>query len=211
MNSAVIIFGAGGHGKVVLDAARSKGIAVDFLVDDHPNAPELLGCRVVNPHDPAWIALKQFRFIVAVGDNCQRARIYQRLIEKGGEPINVVHAAATVSPTVRLGAGILVCAGVVINPEAAIGNDCIINTSASVDHDCTVGEHVHLCPGVRLGGNVTVGNKTLLGLGAVVLPGMKIGEACVVGAGAVVNRNLPAYVVAYGVPARVHRQLALQV
>ncbi len=211
MSSPVIIFGAGGHGKVVLDAARSKGIAVDFVVDDHPSVSGLLGCKVVNAHDPAWIELNQFRFIVAVGDNWQRARIYQRLVEKGGQPINVVHSAATVSPTVRLGFGILVCAGVMINPEATVGNNCIINTSASVDHDCVVGEHVHLCPGVRLGGNVIVGAKTMMGLGAVALPGLKIGEGCVVGAGAVVNRDLPAYVVAYGVPACVHRQLALQI
>jgi sugar O-acyltransferase (sialic acid O-acetyltransferase NeuD family) len=205
MTKPFIIFGAGGHGEVVLDAARVAGMPVAWVVDDEPPGAEFMGARVLCGNDPQWIALRRFSFIVAVGDNRNRARVFQQLLDKGGTPVNVLHPAAIMSPHAELGRGIFCAAGSVINPAAKVRDNCIINTCASVDHDCVIGAHVHICPGVRLGGNVTVGAGTMIGLGAVVLPGIVLGENCVVGAGSVVNGDLPAGVVAYGKPVRVKR------
>ncbi len=54
---------------------------------------------------------------------------------------------------------------------------------------------------------IAIGDNVWLGGGVIVLPGVSIGENTVVGAGAVVTRDLPADVVAVGNPARVVRQL----
>lgn len=203
--SPLVVFGAGGHGKVVVDAAQAAGIHIDLVVDDHPASPQLLGVQLVSSRDPYWLGLKQFRFVVAVGDNLTRARLFAALQDRGGRPLNVVHPRSVLAPSVRLGLGVMICAGVVVNVDARIGDNCIVNTSASVDHDCVVEEHVHLCPGVRLAGMVRIGARSILGTGAVVLPGVRVGTGCVVGAGAVVNRDLPDRVMAYGVPCRIQK------
>ncbi|HOW67338.1 MAG TPA: acetyltransferase [Candidatus Paceibacterota bacterium] len=205
MSSPFIIFGAGGHGKVVLDAALAAKHDVAFVVDDAPHETELLGLSVLSSEDPRWLALTGFRFVVAVGDNLTRARIFARLNTRSGIAGNVIHPNAVISPFAKLGAGNVCFAGVVINPGTVMGDDCIINTSASIDHDCRIGSHAHICPGVHLAGTVSVGEETMIGTGAAILPGIKIGRRCVIGAGAVVNRDLPDGVVAYGVPARIRR------
>ncbi|MCS7300843.1 MAG: acetyltransferase, partial [Fimbriimonadales bacterium] len=100
----------------------------------------------------------------------------------------------------------LVCAGVVVQPDARIGRHCIVNTAASVDHDCTIADFVHVAPGARLAGGVKVGEGVLLGVGCCVLPGIQIGAWSVVGAGAVVTEDVPDGVVVVGVPARAIRR-----
>jgi acetyltransferase EpsM len=205
MNSPLILFGAGGHGKVVLDAALAAKREIAFIVDDAPHDKDLLGLSVVCSQDQRWLGLEEFRFVVAVGDNDTRAKIFAQLKARNGIPENVVHPRTVISPFASLGLGIVCFAGIVINPGTVISDNCIINTSASIDHDCRLGAHVHICPGVRLAGSVCVGEGTMIGTGASILPGIKIGEHCVIGAGAVVSRDLPDGVVAYGVPARVRR------
>lgn len=196
------ICGAGGHGRVVADAARACGIVPAGFIDDRPHGGELDGLRVLATTDPAWLALKAFSFVVAIGENCIRARIFRRLAERGGVPRTLVHPAATVSPRATLGPGTVVFAGAVVNPGAIVGANCILNTACSVDHDCRVADHAHLCPGVRLAGTVDVGEGVMIGTGAVVIPGRRIGAWAMAGAGAVVVRHVPSARVAIGNPAR---------
>jgi acetyltransferase EpsM len=203
----LIIYGAGGHGKVVIDIARRAAMPVGLLLDDKVTEAEFAGVKVADPQAMHWDALGPFSFLVAIGDNTCRERIFDQLCSRGGVPRTLIHPFSALSPDAQLGRGVCVCAGAVINPGANVGDNCIINTSASIDHDCIVEKHSHLCPGVRLAGNVIVGARTMIGVGASVLPGVRIGEGCRVGAGAVVHRDLPAHVVAVGVPARVQRSL----
>lgn len=205
MSSAFLQYGAGGHGKVVLDALRSLGWRPTHLADDNPALTDFEGLPVLHPGPNLEGLPAEFDYIVAVGDNTARARLYARLSGVGGRPRPVIHSSAILAPNARIGPGTLVCAGVVVNPDAEIGADAILNTACSVDHDCRVGQHTHLCPGVRLGGQVTVGSGVMIGLGAVVLPGITIGDDTIVGAGSVVTRDLPPRVVAYGSPARGRR------
>lgn len=201
-------YGVGGHGKVVWDAARSAGLRIDLVADDNLGIVEFEGLRVMHPfcsHDLGLPAA--YEFLVAVGDNATRADLYRRLLSAGGKSRTVCHRSSVVSHTATIGGGTLICAGAVVNPVATVGVNCILNTASSVDHDCRVSDHVHLCPGVRLGGSVCVGEGAMLGLGAVVLPGVSIGEWSIIGAGAVVLRDLPPRSVAYGNPARAARVL----
>jgi acetyltransferase-like isoleucine patch superfamily enzyme len=78
-----------------------------------------------------------------------------------------------------------------------------VNTAAIIEHDCVIGDHVHISPGVALGGGVRIGALAHLGLGAIALPGAAIGERAVVGAGSVVLKTVPPATTVVGVPARV--------
>ncbi len=203
--SPLVILGAGGHGRVVLDAARSAGLCPAFFVDDAPHTEQLDGV-VVHPTDhPEWLGLVRFRFVVAIGHNATRSGLFQRLLGRGGEAVSVIHPAAVISKRATVGPGSVAFAGVVVNPGARIGCNVILNTGCSVDHDCHVEDHVHLCPGVRLAGTVTVQVGAMLGTGSVVVPGRTVGAWAMTGAGSVMARDVPARRVVFGNPSRVIR------
>ena len=203
----LVVYGAGGHGRVVVDAALASGWTIQSWIDDHPACSTQWDISIGASQDVVWSTLASHAFIVAIGDNRIRAEIFGRLCKLGLVPALVVHPSAVISRFAQVGAGTVVVAGVVVNPAASIGEDCILNTGCSVDHDCRVGPHSHLCPGVRLAGNVNVGASTMVGAGSVVLPGIHIGERCMIGAGTVVTKEVPDGMVAYGNPAWIVRSI----
>jgi UDP-perosamine 4-acetyltransferase len=205
----IVIIGAGGHGKVVLDILRAGGRyePVGFLDADSALAGTMVGGLPVLGAANLLPRLRQQQkvhaAVVAIGDNRTRARYAQLLREQGFELITTVHPSAVVSPTARLGANVVVAAGAVICTEAVVGDSAIINTAAIVDHEVQVGAATHVSPGVCLAGRVSVGPSAFLGIGAQVLPCLSVGEGATVGAGAVVLQDVPAFATAVGVPARV--------
>jgi acetyltransferase EpsM len=202
------LWGASGHGKVVLDVAKATQAfeRVCFLDDAcAKSGHDFHGLRV-NEADLFLQSLKQGgrpEFLVSIGNNQIRAACFQRALAYGLIPATLVHPSAVISESAQLGAGTVVMPRVVINASAQIGKNCILNTGAVIEHDCRIGDHVHLSPGVLLGGTVTVHSFAHLGIGAIALPGAEIGEGAVVGAGAVVLRSVPAGATVVGIPARV--------
>ena len=204
----IVVYGAGGHAKVVLDVLEKVGTCVIVgLLDD---SAELAGDTRSGYRVLGGSAI--FRglieegvkgMIVALGDNLRRRAVFDAARAAGFELVAAIHPSALLGGRVRIGAGSVLVAGVVVNVDAEIGDNVIVNTSASVDHDCRIGAHVHLSPGVRLGGRVTVGEFTHIGIGAVVLPNLTIGKHCIVGAGSVVREDVPDGMVVAGNPARI--------
>lgn len=200
------VFGASGHGKVVVDAIERTGGTIAFVVDDDKGkiAHSFFGYEVVSRNDlldrRAEIGVGVG--VVAVGDNSVRSGIVGWLEERHFEFGVLVHPGATVGRGVSIGKGTVIFAAAVVNSDARIGEHNIINTASSVDHDCVLGDGVHIAPGVRLCGGVSVGDHALLGVGSVVLPGLSIGAGALVAAGAVVNRNVAPKSRVGGVPAQ---------
>ncbi len=208
--SGLLILGAGGHGRVVADAAKTSGRWTDIaFLDDRCSGMDEVDCvPVLGDLASAPSHLPRFAdAAVAVGDNIVRLRIMDTLRKAGFDLPPVVHASAAVSESARIDAGCVVFAGCVINPGAVLGEGCIVNTAATVDHDCRLGAGVHLSPGVHLGGQVVVGARAWLGVGVSVRNGIEIGEDTIVGVGAAVVSDLPKGVVATGVPAAVVRRV----
>lgn len=197
MSERLFVFGAGGHAKVVIDAARRQGFEVLAVFDDDPAraGKTLMDCPIIGGRDawPAWrAAFPAAAGMVAVGDNATRLAIARWLSARDVVLARVVHPAAIVAPSATLGAGSLLMPGAVVNAEARIGDQVIVNSGAIVEHDCRIGDGVHLAPGSVLCGGVSVGEATLVGAGAVVLPGVTIGAGLLVKAGTVVSRNMDA-------------------
>lgn len=199
-DGGIRILGAGGHAKVAAEAWRSGGGTVTAFHDDDPAraGEDLLGAAVEGRIALATGSADALH--VAIGSNAARRSIAAGIADDRCPA--VIHAAAVVSPTARIGAGTLVCAGAIVQAEARIGRHVIVNTAAVVEHDVVLGDFVHVAPGARLAGGVRVGAGTLVGIGAVVLPGIAIGAGATVGAGAVVIRDVPDGARVVGNPAR---------
>jgi len=203
----VLVLGAGGHGQVVADILRSQQAAGEelrfagYLDDRQSSRPNRDSTILGAIHQ--WSSVTHDAVIVAIGDNATRKKRFDELTAAGARFVVARHPSTTVASEISIGAGSMLCAGVIINTRACIGANTIINTAASIDHHCRIGDHAHIAPGVRLGGNVEVGEGALLGIGAIVLPGIKVGAWATVGAGAVVTEDVAAGTTVVGVPARV--------
>jgi UDP-perosamine 4-acetyltransferase len=204
----LLLIGAGGFARDVLDAARTRDdIEVVGLVAPDRRGAGIDGVANVGTDDdlPHLRAVGATHAVVAVGSiqpGTVRAGLFERIRAAGLTPATIVHRDATVSPLATLGAGTVVLARAVVNPGATVGRNSIVSTGAVVEHDCELGDHIHVAPGVVLGGNVRVREHAHLGIGATVLQGITIGARALVAAGAVVIAEVPPDGRVAGVPAR---------
>ena len=198
------IYGAGGHGKVVLDAIQAAGAGCEGYIDDEP-VGVWFGLSVFQLTSFDYSDKTNLYVHLAIG-NCKAREIVAlnlaQLNFSDSNFFSVLHSSSIVAKTANIGIGAFVAAKAVIGPDARIGNHCIVNHSAIVDHDCTVGDFCHIAPSAALGGGVKIGRGVLVGAGAVILPNIFIADYSIVGAGAVVTKNIPIGATVVGNPAR---------
>jgi acetyltransferase-like isoleucine patch superfamily enzyme len=175
------IYGAGGHGKVVLDAMQSTNQPCYGFIDNK-NIAQWAGITVYNNKNLPNVSAGIIH--IAIGDAATRTKLVQQLNELGYSFFTVQHPLA------------------VIAPYATVGNHVIVNHGAVIDHDCSVGDVCHIAPRAVLGGGVTVGDRVFIGSGAIVLPKISIGDDAIIGAGAVVTKSVAAGTTVVGNPAR---------
>jgi sugar O-acyltransferase (sialic acid O-acetyltransferase NeuD family) len=197
----MILYGASGHGKVVLDILTKCGIEPKYFVDSNTTLESFYGYKVVV--DDTFIKNLQSpndTVIITIGANELRLQISKTLNTKFGRAI---HPSSQIGLECNFGEGTVIMAGTVINPSTNIGSHVIINTSASVDHDCNIADFAHISPNATLCGGVNIGEGTQVGAGAIIIPQVSVGAWSVIGAGATVVSDVPDYAVAIGTPARV--------
>lgn len=201
----LLIIGAGGHGKVVADAAKlqNQWEKIAFLDDDFQKIINVNGYAVLNNISSAIQYLHEFSdACVAIGNNEKRLEICKQLFEIGFYLPNIIHPTAVISDNVSLSSGSVIFANSVINPNASIGNACIINTAAVIEHDCILQDGVHISPNAALAGGVNIGKNSWIGMGSNIIGKIQIGSNVIVGAGSVVINNIPDNKKVAGVPAR---------
>ncbi len=204
--NSLLIWGAGGHAKVVADVARASGWTVFGFLDEDATRHQqpFYGTKILGGSDFLLSSRvdRGHSVFVAIGGNSARARCIAEAVCAGYAVPVLRHPTAVVSHTAQLGHGTIVMAGGIVQADTRIGSGGIINTGASVDHDCILGSCVHIAPGARLTGQIEVGDETLIGVGAVVIPRTRIGNRCTVGAGAVVIAEVHDDQTVVGVPAK---------
>jgi len=204
IDAPVVVLGAGGHARVLLDALAGRGATVLGCVA--PAAPSWAGATWLG--DDEWLLDRgpsDVLLVNAVGSvksTAARGAVFDRFSQRGFAFATVVHRAAIVARDVALGEGAQVMAGAIVQTGSRLGRDVLVNTGAQLDHDCVVGDHSHIAPGVVCSGAVMIGEHAHIGTGAVVIQGVKIGARALIGAGALVLRDVAADAVALGHPAR---------
>jgi sugar O-acyltransferase (sialic acid O-acetyltransferase NeuD family) len=196
----VVVLGAGGHAKPVIEALRAMGAEVLGVLDDAPRGAVLGVPQIGSLADLGRFAGEAAA--IAIGDNAMRARLGAACRAAGLSLPAVIHPAAIVSPSAAIEAGAQVMARAAIGAEARIAALALVNTGAIVEHDCVLEEAAHLGPGAVLCGFVRVGPRALVAAGAVVRPGVAIGADATVAPGAAVAEDVPAGMRVGGVPAK---------
>jgi sugar O-acyltransferase (sialic acid O-acetyltransferase NeuD family) len=210
----IIFWGATGQAKVLRECIRHYDFQLVALFDNNSQLiPPFEGIPLIAGEKFSTWFLQQDQgspvyFLVAIGGDRGRDRfaIQQRLESSGLRPAQVTHPTAFVAETVKIGAGSQVLAHSTVCVDTVIGRACIVNTAAAIDHECILGDGVHVAPGATIAGSVEVKPYAMIGSGAVLLPRVTIGESAIVGAGAVVTRDVPDNSIVVGNPARVQRK-----
>jgi sugar O-acyltransferase (sialic acid O-acetyltransferase NeuD family) len=206
------LWGATGQAKVLIEALSAGGPRVVALFDRDPaltgttvaGVPVLGGAEAFDGWIAGALAEGPLGFLVAIGgtNGGDRLDLQERLAARGATPLRAVHRTAFVAADATVGAGAQILAQSAVCTEAVIGEATIVNTGAQVDHECRVGRGVHVMPGAVLAGCVVVQDFASIGSNATVLPRVVIGARAIVGAGAVVTRDVPPGATVIGVPAR---------
>ena len=204
----VLILGAGGHGRVVLDILLQAGEhqVVAFLdnnADIHGRRVD--GIPVLGSVDELAALAPQHGcdgVVVAIGDNGVRRGAARQVDALGLDLINAIHPSATLAHNATIGRNVVIAAGVVICAHCQIGDSVILNTGCIIDYQTMIGEGSHICPGVRIAGRVKVEPGTFVGIGATVIPKVTLGCESIIGAGSVVIEDVAALATVVGVPAR---------
>lgn len=194
----MILYGASGHAKVILEMLLLNGVKVDYIIDDNPNHCEILGIKVYKTNIRNLDISKNV--VISIGDNKIRKKISEKYHLSY---VTAIHPKSVISKFTKIGIGTVIMANATINSDVCIGKHCILNTACVVEHDCIIGDFSHISPNASLAGNVHVGVGTQIGIGASIIQGINIGKWCLIGAGSVVLNDIPDFSIVVGNPGRV--------
>jgi sugar O-acyltransferase (sialic acid O-acetyltransferase NeuD family) len=213
-NGKLLLLGAGGHCRSVLDSI-DKSIYTDIVIVDMPEKVGQLvyDVPVVGTDDDVHELFRQgYREAVitlgSVGNPIMRAQLYHLLKTTGFSITTIIDPTSVVSKQgTFIDEGVFIGKGAIVNSGVVLGTCCIINSGAILDHDSRIGSFVHVSPGVCLSGKVVIGNNTHIGTGSSIIENIEIGENTTIGAGSTVVRNIPGNVIAFGNPCKIQRNL----
>lgn len=191
----VIVLGAGGHAKVVVEALRLNGRNIIGVTNKEKNlGDKFIGINVLGDDSKIFdYSSNEVELVMGIGalpGNNNHWEITARLESEGYSFSQVIHPSAVIAQDVSLDSGVLIMAGVIIQAGAKIGRHCIVNTGCIIDHDCIIDAKCHIAPGVTLSGGVSVGKATHIGTGTSVIQNITIGSDCLIAAGSIVHEDI---------------------
>ncbi len=206
----LVIFGASGFGREVawlverINGKVPTWNLIGFMDDDESiQGTYINGYRVIGTSENVN-DYKDAYFVCAVGSSVVRERIINKIsnINKGIKFATLIDPSVEISDLVNIGEGTIICAHSIITVNICIGNHVIINLDCSIGHDAVIQDFVTLYPSVNVSGITNIGRSTELGTGMQIIQGKRIGNHCIIGAGAVVVKDIPANCTAVGSPAK---------
>lgn len=193
----MILYGAGGHAKVVYDCIISQGNIIHGVFDDNLSIKSFMGIDVISPYSVS--KFNKEKLIICIGSNRKRFELSKIIKHEFG---TAIHQTAFLSESFKINPGIIIMARSAIQTKVTIGKHTIINTGAILEHDCLIDDFAHIGPGTVICGNVNIGLGAFIGANVTILPGLSIGKWATVGAGSVVVKDVEEGSIIAGNPAK---------
>ncbi|PXX28377.1 acetyltransferase [Arenibacter sp. ARW7G5Y1] len=206
----ILIIGASGHAKVIVDIIeKQKQYNIyGFLDTFKKKGDKLFEYTILGSENDLNEIVEKNNIsgcFIAIGDNCTRKIMSRKIstLNPNLKFINAIHPSSIIGKEVTLGHGIAIMPGVVVNSDSKIGDFCILNTNSSLGHDGVMNDYSSISSGVRTGGNLKLNECSAISIGATIIENIVIGRDTIIGAGSLVTKNIPSEVVAYGIPAKI--------
>lgn len=203
----LVVFGAGGVGKEVIMTinainSKIKQWELKGFYDDNPNVRLPKGYYRLGGLQELLSTKEKLNIILAIKDSARKGELASQLRARRFRFVNIIHPTALICESAQIGLSAYVGAYSVIGPNTEIGNHLYMGNHTSVGHDTTIGDCCSIMPGSIISGNVIVERNTFIGAGATILQSLTVNEFCVVGAGAVVTKDVQKGTKVVGIPAR---------
>jgi sugar O-acyltransferase (sialic acid O-acetyltransferase NeuD family) len=205
----IVLFGGGNQVHYTLDIIEKQGLykVVGIIDSVHDIGSERFGYKVIGRQEDIKSLIEEYGIeggIITIGDNWIRYYVTQQIknLVRDFEFVNAIHPSVIIGNNVQLGTGIVVMAGVIINPMAKIGNHTFFATGSQIEHDCIIEDFASVSAGSILGGYVHIKRYSAITLNVTILDRLIIGENCVVGSGSLVLKDIPDNILAYGNPCK---------
>jgi len=203
----LIIVGAGGLGREVYSwlsqEIKEKKNKIKGFIDDNPHSLDeydypvkVIGTIADYRPNP------KEKLVLSILDPKVKKNLVVSLSKKGAEFYTLIHPSVIFGFNIKIGEGCVICPNCILTNDIKIGDFVFINTSSTIGHDAVIGDFTSINGKVEITGKITVGSGCLFGVGAKVIPGRKISDNVVVGAGSVVIRNVEPDVTIFGNPAK---------
>lgn len=208
----IVLVGGGNHARYCIDILKMcKNYEIVGIIDSvKPLGSMICEIPVIGRQDDMRKIVDEYHVVsglVTIGDNWTRMNVANQILEQlpDFQFVNAIHPSTIIASDVRMGAGVVTMAGVIINSGSTVGDHCFLATGAQLEHDSIMGEYSSISAGSVTGGKVVIGKCSAITLGVTLLDRIRIGENTVVGAGSLVLHDIPDCVVAYGSPAVIIR------
>lgn len=202
----IVIIGAGGFGREVqwlIQEINDHKLEWNFIgfVDDYVDVGTMInGSQVVGNID--WLMNQKLNVVCAIGDPNTKKKVLSRLETSSNIYPVLVHPDVRKSNSVQFGEGCIICSGCILTVNIIIGKHVIINLDSTVGHDAIIGDYSTILPSVNVSGHVRIEDEVSVGTGSKIIQEVSVGKNTIIGAGAVVTKDIPENVVAVGMPAK---------
>jgi sugar O-acyltransferase (sialic acid O-acetyltransferase NeuD family) len=203
----IVIIGAGGFGKEVawlieqINCIELKWNLIGFIDDFKPVGESINGIEILG--DLSWLKDKSLAMVCSISNPNIRKEIVQKLKSTNNEFVSLIHPKVELSKTVNISRGTIICEGAKFTVNINIGHHVIIYHDCVICHDAMIEDYCSILPSVNISGNVHIKPGTTLGTGSKIIQNIQIGSDVMVGAGAVVVKDVPNNVITMGVPAKI--------
>ena len=202
----IVIIGAGGFGREVkwlIDEINEVSRQWNFLgfIDDNLNKGTIVNDSIVIGN-LAWLQKQNLNVVCAIGDPNVKKRVLSQLTNSENKYPVLIHPDVRMSKLIDIGEGTIICSGCILTVNINIGKHVIINLDSTVGHDATISDFSTILPSVNISGHVNIEELVSVGTGAKIIQELRIGRNTIIGAGAIVTKDIPQNVVAVGMPAK---------
>lgn len=203
----IVIVGAGGFGREVawliedINEENPQWNILGFVDDNESIQGEQLGeYKVIGTTD--YLMEKELNVVIAIANPVIRQNIYNKIKDTENIFPTLIHPSAIFSDSVTFGQGVVISAGNIVTVDITIEDFVIIDRSCNIGHDTMINKFSTLLPSTTISGNVYIEENILIGTGSTIIQGLTVGKKSIIGAGAVVTKDIPENCTAVGVPAK---------